>query len=105
LMFAVSEDIPVQGGEWHRSPEEAARLAALGRGIVDSLHCRSLALDLWVLDPKGNPVFDKENPFWEAALVLYSKLGNKWVELGGRWGGAFTRYNDIFHFELKEDTL
>jgi hypothetical protein len=105
LMYAVTENIPLQGGEWHRSQEEAARLAVAGKGIVNSKHIKSMAIDLWVLDAKGNPVFDKENPAWEAALLAYTKLGNRWVQLGGKWGGTFTRYNDVYHFEYADELL
>ena len=42
-------------GEGYRSPEEAKRLASIGKGIINSNHCLKLAQDLIIFDKDGNP--------------------------------------------------
>lgn len=79
-------------GEAYRSPEEAARLAALGKGITQSLHTQRLAIDL--------------NLFRDGVLLTksedYQTLG-EWWELNSTpdyqccWGG---RFRDGNHFSL-----
>ena len=57
--------------EGRRSPEEARRLAALGKGIVKSNHCLKLAQDLIIFDDKGNPWNDD----------VYRQAAEKWVTM------------------------
>jgi hypothetical protein len=73
-------------GECYRSPEEAARLAKLGKGIVGSLHTLKLAIDV--------------NLFRDGVYLTTSEahrtLGTYWESLsngknfvtywGGHWG-------------------
>jgi hypothetical protein len=73
-------------GECYRSPEEAARLAKLGKGIVGSLHTLKLAIDI--------------NLFRDGVYLTTSEahrqLGTYWESLsngkdfttnwGGHWG-------------------
>jgi hypothetical protein len=72
-----------------RSPEEAARLAATGAGIPNSLHTLGLAIDL-VLTKNGRP-------YW--ATERYRELGEYWESLDPlcRWGG---RFGDGGHFSI-----
>jgi hypothetical protein len=79
-------------GEAYRSPEEAARLAAAGKGIVNSLHCQRLAIDLnlfrgddYVVDPEAYRPFGEH---WETLHPL------------ARWGGRFA---DANHFSLMHE--
>ncbi len=98
LMFAAllhQTDImgySVTLGEGYRSPEEAQRLAGLGKGIVNSLHCLRMAHDI--------------NLFKEGAYLTksedYEPLGIWWESQGGSWGGRFTR-QDGNHFSLEHD--
>lgn len=79
-------------GETYRSPEEAARLAALGKGIVTSLHTKRLAIDL-NLFKDGVYLTDME---------AYRPLGEWWEKQSDSdctcaWGG---RFNDGNHFAL-----
>lgn len=79
-------------GEAYRSPEEAARLAAAGKGIVKSLHCDRLAIDL-NLFKDGAYFGDTEayKPFgewWEAQST---------TEIQCAWGG---RFHDGNHFSV-----
>ena len=68
---------------------EARRLAGIGKGVVNSLHCKRLALDV--------------NLFKSGVLLTktedYAQLG-AWLEsIGGAWGGRFSR-SDGNHFSL-----
>lgn len=76
-------------GEAYRSPEEAARLAALGKGILNSLHSQRLALDLNLF----------KDGVYLTSTEDYRPLG-EWWELRhplARWGG---RFKDGNHFSL-----
>ncbi len=78
-------------GETYRSPEEAARLAKAGKGIVASLHTSRLAIDL-------NLFIDG---VYQPSTRAYLTLGEWWEaqhELC-RWGGRFKR-SDGNHFSL-----
>ncbi len=73
-------------GECWRSPEEAARLAKLGLGIVGSLHTLKLAIDI-NLFRNGVYLTDNEahrmlGTWWEA-----QSAGKDFVTAwGGHWG-------------------
>ena len=79
-------------GEAYRSPEEAARLEALKKGIKNSLHTQRLAIDL--------------NLFRDGAYLsdgeAYKPLGEWWEaqSFDGAtccWGG---RFHDGNHFSI-----
>ena len=76
-------------GEAYRSAEEARRLAGIGKGVVNSLHCKRLALDV--------------NLFKSGVLLTktedYAQLGAWFESIGGAWGGRFSRA-DGNHFSL-----
>jgi len=77
-------------GEAWRSPEEAARLAKANKGIVKSLHCDRLAIDL-NLFRKGIYLRRTDD---------YAPMG-EWWELQHplcRWGG---RFGDGNHFSME----
>lgn len=79
-------------GEAWRSPEEAARLAALGKGIKASLHTSRLAIDLNLFQ-NGQYVTDSAS---------YRQLGEWWETHSFEgieccWGG---RFNDGNHFSI-----
>lgn len=46
IIHAQSIGFDITLGETYRSPEEAARLAKLGKGIKGSLHTQKLAIDI-----------------------------------------------------------
>jgi len=75
-------------GEAFRSKEEAERLAAAGKGIKDSLHCRRLAIDLNLF--KGGLYLTRTED--------YRPLGEFWESRGGTWGG---RFKDGNHFSIE----
>ena len=58
-------------GEALRSSEEAKRLAKLGKGIVNSNHCKKLAQDLIIFDEDGHP--------WNDGV--YRQAAEKWVTM------------------------
>ncbi len=94
LLAATKFGYEVTLGEAYRSPEEAARLAALGKGIAKSLHTQRLAIDL--------------NLFRDGVYLTkatdYLMLG-EWWELNSTpdytcsWGGRFEN-GDANHFSL-----
>lgn len=94
IRFAYRHNYALTFGECYRSPEEAARLAKLGKGIVDSLHTKRLAIDLHLF------IEGKYQPGTEA----YRPLGVYWESLSDDececcWGGRFTR-KDGGHFSI-----
>jgi hypothetical protein len=78
-------------GEALRTREQAELYAHEGKGILDSLHCYKLAIDL-NLFKDGKYLTDFES---------YKKFGDYWITLHelNRWGGLFTRV-DSNHFEM-----
>jgi hypothetical protein len=77
-------------GEAWRSPEEAARLAKLGKGIVNSLHTSRLAIDLNLF----------KDGVYLSSSESHKPLGEFWETLHPlcRWGG---RFNDGGHYSLE----
>ena len=77
-------------GEAYRSPEEAARLARLGKGIKDSLHCKKLAIDLNLF----------KDGVYLSSTESHRELGEFWETLDPlcRWGG---RFGDGNHYSLE----
>jgi hypothetical protein len=77
-------------GETYRSPEEAARLAKLGKGIKTSLHTQRLAIDL-NLFRDGRYLSSTES---------HRELGEWWERQHElcRWGG---RFSDGNHYSLE----
>lgn len=82
----------VRVGEAYRPPETAELYAKQGRGIVNSLHCDHLAIDI-ILDKDG--VWLKDGP------EGYQQLGDFWKMASSlaRWGGDFTT-KDYGHFSI-----
>lgn len=90
IQYAISEGYELTGGELYRSPEEAARLAALGKGIVNSLHTKRLAIDLNLFKDGKYLSSSKDHKF----------LGEWWERRHSlcRWGG---RFKDGNHYSLE----
>lgn len=99
LVYADESGSLVTMGECYRSPEEAARLHALGAGIRNSNHCKRLAVDLlcWRLK-HGEWIWLRDGTEPE-----YRILGNKWKSLSKftRWGGDFITRPDPGHFSVE----
>lgn len=81
-------------GEVFRTPEQAQIYAKEGKGIVDSLHCKKLAVDLHLFS--GDGVYITE-------FKVYEPLGKYWESLhpANRWGGEFKRVDSV-HFEMQD---
>jgi hypothetical protein len=94
IAYATAQGIGLTFGEAWRSPEEAAILAKEGKGIVQSVHCDRLAVDLncfvagvYVTDPAPYTILGK---YWKGLYEL------------ARWGGDFTT-KDFNHFSFEYD--
>jgi hypothetical protein len=91
IEYAYAQGYELTFGDAYRSPEQAKLNAAAGKGIVNSLHCERLAIDL-------NLFINGE---YKTQTEDYRKLGEYWEALGAdcRWGGRFSR-PDGNHFSI-----
>lgn len=82
-------------GEAYRTPEQARIYSKQGKGIVNSLHCKRLAIDLHIFNKEGLLLSEKSE---------YEPFGTYWKSLhtSNRWGGDFAKLVDSNHFEMKE---
>lgn len=87
-------------GEVMRTPEQAEIYAKEGKGIKDSLHCKKLAVDLFLFNSNGKYLTE---------FKQYEPLGQYWESLDpkNRWGGFFrSKYGgsrvDCVHFEMQD---
>jgi len=94
LQFINAKGLLVTFGDAYRTPEQAVLYAKAGKGIVNSLHCKRLAIDLNLLDAQGR-YFTNPDP--------YEVFGEYWESLHrfNRWGGRFER-KDANHFEMQD---
>lgn len=81
-------------GEAWRTLEQAVRYAQENKGIVDSLHCKRLAIDLNLFTADGKYLDDTES---------HKQYGEYWESLDSknRWGGRFKR-EDGNHYEMQD---
>jgi len=91
ITWAFRNGYPVIYGEAFRTKEQAEIYAAAGKGIVNSNHCKRLALDLFAMQG-GKLTWD-----WD----VYQTLGERWESMHplARWGGRF-RNRDGVHFSF-----
>jgi len=91
IVHARTLGVELTFGEAYRSPEEAARLAALGKGIKASLHTSRLAIDLNLF----------KDGTYQSATAAHLELGTFWEALNPlcRWGGRFKK-PDGNHYSL-----
>lgn len=91
LTYAFQTDQPVILAEAYRTPEQARIYAEQGKGIINSAHCKKLAVDLFRF--KGNTVSWSRDD--------YADLGRFWKSLHplNRWGGDF-KTRDCVHFSM-----
>jgi hypothetical protein len=85
-------DTAIVIAEVERSQTQADHDAAIGSGIVHSLHTLRLAADL-VLFIDGA---------YQTRTAAYEPLGLMWEQLGGSWGGRFSK-PDGNHFSLEHN--
>lgn len=94
ITYIFSQGYTCTLGEALRTPEQAMIYAKNGKGILNSLHCKRLAIDLNLFSPEGKYLED---------TASYEKFGVYWEKLNSenRWGGRFPK-PDGNHFERKE---
>ena len=94
LLFMQSKGYSFTFGDAYRDPELAAIFAKEGKGIVDSLHCKRLALDINLFDNSGTFLPETSS---------HEQFGKYWESLNvaNRWGGNFKRI-DGNHYERNE---
>lgn len=92
IEYAYANGMELTFGDAYRSPEQARANAARGAGIVNSLHCERLAIDM-------NLFIDGK---YQTDSSAYAKLGEYWESLGPEcaWGGRFSR-PDGNHFSIR----
>lgn len=93
ILWIYEGEGSVTFGEVWRSPEEAKIQASKGAGIINSLHCDRLAVDL--------NIFNNNNEL----LITINDLhpyGNYWKCLhpNNKWGGDFKKKPDADHFSM-----
>jgi hypothetical protein len=95
ITFIESDNHFCTIGEAWRTLEQAIIYAKNGKGIVDSLHCRRLAIDLNLFTADGKYLSDTAD---------YKKYGDYWKTLhpNNNWGGCFKTRLDGNHFEMHE---
>lgn len=89
---ATRDGFEVTFGEAYRSPEEAARLAKLGKGVRNSLHTQRLAIDINLF----------KDGRYLSSTEAHRALGEWWEQLSTDqytcyWGG---RFNDGNHYSI-----
>lgn len=93
ILWADEHGYKLTFGEAHRTPEQAKRNAAAGKGIANSLHTQRLAVDFNLFI----------NGKYQTATEAYKPLGEYWESLGGSWGGRFKSRPDGNHFSLEHE--
>lgn len=83
IVFAYDQGFELTIAEAYRTPEQARIMAASGKGIVNSLHVKRLAVDLNLF--RGGK--------WLTRTEDHAPLGAHWKTLHplARWGGDFSR--------------
>ena len=89
------EDIEFICTSFIRTAEEQNKLFKDGKSKCDgyikiSFHQKARARDLVII--KDGKATWKHTP-------EYDKLGEIWESMGGKWGGSFKGFKDIFHFQ------
>ena len=82
-------------GEVYRTPAQAAAYAKEGKGIVNSLHCKRLAIDINLFSADGKYFPESED---------YKPFGEYWKKLhpSNRHGCDFKSRPDGNHFEMQD---
>lgn len=86
-------------GEAFRTVEQARLYAQKGKGSLNSLHCKRLAIDLNIFSPAGEYLTDTKD---------YETFGKYWESLNSHnvWGGNFIsgalKGSDGNHFQMSD---
>lgn len=91
IEYAYASGYELTFGDAYRSPAQARQNAQAGKGIVNSLHCERLAIDLNLFI----------GGVYQTDSAAYKALGEYWETLGPdcKWGGRFSR-PDGNHFSI-----
>lgn len=94
IEYAYANGMELTFGESYRTAEQAARNAAKGTGISNSLHTERLAIDF-------NLFIDGE---YQRSSESFRLLGDYWKSLGAdcAWGGDF-KSPDGNHFSIRHN--
>lgn len=94
IEWAYANGYGLTFGDAYRDPRLAALNAQQGKGIVNSLHSRRLAVDFNLF--KGG--------LYQPRSELYAPLGEYWKSLdpANCWGGDFRPTPDGNHFALSD---
>lgn len=97
IIYIFGQGFKCTLGEAYRTEEQAKIYAKQGKGIIDSLHCKRLAIDLNIFSPSGTYLIDSE---------LYKPFGIFWENLhpDNVWGGRWAKRPDGNHFQMNEDS-
>lgn len=94
LICWANEELHVQliGAELFRTKEQAEIYKEQGKGILNSVHRKKLALDMFVYK-NGTISWDIED---------YRPIGEKWktMDPDARWGGDMLNRRDSVHFSF-----
>ena len=96
ILWATKNGSDLTFGETYRTEQQAQWNADHGKGIVNSLHCKRLAVDLHLF-VGGEYMTSVED---------YRALGEQWESMHelARWGGRWTTgptVGDACHFSLE----
>lgn len=97
LKYSINNGIDYLAYSLFRTTAQQQELFKQGKSHCDGVKARSrhqdgCAGDLVIL-VDGAPCWDE--------IPEYAKLGAFWENvLGGRWGGHFNEFKDIYHFEV-----
>lgn len=83
-------------GEVYRTKEQAEWYVKQKMGILNSLHCKKLAIDIQLFDKDGTYLTDNKS---------YEQFGEFWENLhtANRWGGNFSKMQDSGHFQMNDE--
>ena len=93
LQYISSQGYKFTLGEVFRTPEQAKLNAASGTGILNSLHCQRLAIDINLFK---DDVFLQDTKDHEPFAQFWTSL-----HPNNRWGGTFKRI-DGNHYERNQ---
>ena len=97
LQYCEFRDIPIRMGEVHRPKFVAERYAQQGKGIINSKHRYSLAVDIWIASGTTGKRIDYKD-------VRYDVIADFWRYLGGE-AGYYWKRKDRYHLEIKGPVL
>lgn len=95
ILWLSEEGYMITFGETYRTPEQAEIYAKEGKGIINSLHCKRLAVDLNIFKSDGTYLTTVDDV---RACGIYWESLHKY----NRWGGNFKERPDSDHFEMQD---